>query len=114
MGGKPTVHKRPALSRTLAAHRPALLYSGAAVTWGGAIAAAVQDVDTDAMLLFAAGALASAVIAFQHAMLTRHQAVSEALTRAVVNRPHDRDHEVTGPFAAVSELRERRERGASL
>lgn len=104
------------LPQTLAAHRPAILYATSAVTWAATAAAAYEDVDMDAMLLLAAAALASALIAFQHAMLTRHAAASEALTRAIINRPHDRDHEETGPFAPVapvSELPAFRERRAS-
>ncbi len=105
---------RTALSQTLAAHRPATLYSISAVTWGGAIAAAVKDVDIDAMLVIAVAALASVVIAFQHTMLLRHQQAADRLNRAILSRPHDRDHEVTGPYASVASLRERVARGGSL
>ena len=104
---------RHALSRTLTAHRSACLYAAAAVTWGGATAAAWEDVDTDAMMLLVVAALASVVIAFQHTMLTRHQQAADRLNRAILSRPHDRDHEVTGPFATVSGLHERRGQRAS-
>jgi len=104
------VQFRHALSRTLTAQ---ILYGTAALAWGGASAAAAENVRTDVMLLLAVAALATTIIAFQHTMLGRHQAISESLTRAVVNRPHDRDHEVTGPFATVSGLRERRGQSAS-
>lgn len=103
---------RPALSRTLTAHRSACLYATAAATWAGAIAAAAEDVGIDVMLLMSVAALASAVIAFQHAALLRHQQASEALARTVLSRPHDRDHEETGPYAIVSSLRERRGQAA--
>jgi len=108
------VQFRHALSQTLAAHRPACLYSLATVTWGGAIAAAVDDVDIDAMLVFAVAALASVVIAFQHAMLIRHQETTESLNRTILSRPHDRDHEETGPYATVAALHGRSARGGSL
>ena len=108
------MHIRHALSQTLAAHRPAILYSTAATAWGGAIAAAIEDVDIDAMLLVAVAALASVVIAFQHTMLVRHQQSADRLNRAILSRPHDRDHEETGPYATVAALRERRAHGGNL
>ena len=96
---------RHALSRTPTAQ---ILYGTAALAWGGAIAAAAADVDTDIMLLLAVAALATTIIAFQHTMLGRHQAISERLNQTILSRPHDRDHEVTGPYAVVASLRERR------
>ena len=104
---------RHALSQTLTAHRPAILYTIAAAAWGGAIAAAAEDVDTDIMLLTAVAALASVVIAFQHTMLMRHQQAADRLNRAILSRPHDRDHEETGPFAIVSALHGRSAHGGS-
>ena len=107
-----TVPFRHALSQTLAARRPVILYGIAAITWGGAIAATADDVRGDFTRLLSTAALAATVIAFQYAAFLRHRhdseearRATEALTRAILSRPHDRDHEVTGPYATVSGLR---------
>ena len=96
------------------------MYGIAAVTWGGAIAATADNVHGDIMRLLTTAALAATVIAFQYAAFLRHRhdseearRATEALTRAILSRPHDRDHEETGPFATVSALRERRGHASS-
>jgi len=97
------------------------MYGIAAVTWGGAIAATADNVHGDIMRLLTTAALAATVIAFQYAAFLRHRhdseearRATEALTRAILSRPHDRDHEETGPFAIVSALHGRSARGGNL
>lgn len=84
--------------------KPVILWVIAAVLWAAAIGIDIAGIN-EHLWVYALGlALLATQAATIYTFLHWGSGVYYELTRTILNRPHDRRHEDTGPLAAVTDL----------